>query len=113
MGDMVLYYSLADVAFVGGSLVNTGCQNIIEPAALGLPVITGPSLFNFQKVSDLLRDAGGMLVVEDSTALAQAVQRLLQDAVARSETGSKARAEVLRNQGAAERLNEMLAVLLQ
>lgn len=113
MGDMVLYYSLADVAFVGGSLVNTGCQNIIEPAALGLPVITGPSLFNFQKVSDLLREAGGMLIVEDSTALAHVVQRLLQDTVERNETGSKARAEVLRNQGAAERLNQMLAVLLQ
>src|SRR5690606_37776860 len=50
MGDMALYYGLADVAFVGGSLVPTGCQNVIEPASLGLPVLAGPSLFNFRHV---------------------------------------------------------------
>src|SRR5690606_27894990 len=65
MGEMPLYYAMADVAFVGGSLVDTGCQNILEPAALGLPVLTGPSLYNFQAISDALVAAGGQRVVAD------------------------------------------------
>ncbi len=112
MGDMVLYYSLADVAFVGGSLVNTGCQNIIEPAALGLPVLTGPSLFNFQRVSELLLGSGGMQVVADEQELAVVLCRLLQDAAECRRRGALARAEVLRNQGSAERLVAHLSGLL-
>jgi 3-deoxy-D-manno-octulosonic-acid transferase len=108
MGDMMLYYALADLAFVGGSLVDTGCQNIIEPAALALPVITGPSLYNFRKVSELLRDAGGMQVVGDARELATVVTTLLQDPLRRQEMGARARREVLRNQGAAGRLLELL-----
>jgi 3-deoxy-D-manno-octulosonic-acid transferase len=112
MGDMVLYYSLADVAFVGGSLVNTGCQNIIEPAALGLPVLTGPSLFNFLRVSELLMATGGMQVVTDHQQLALAVCHLLQDEPERNKRGALAKAEVQRNQGSAERLVTQLAGLL-
>lgn len=112
MGDMVLYYSLADVAFVGGSLVDTGCQNIIEPAALGLPVLTGPSLFNFQRVSELLVASGGMRVVTDAAALAEALCGLLQDTAERRRLGALARAEVLRNQGSAGRLVTQLSALL-
>jgi 3-deoxy-D-manno-octulosonic-acid transferase len=112
MGDMVLYYSLADVAFVGGSLVSTGCQNIIEPAALGLPVLTGPSLFNFQRVSELLVASGGMQVVADSSALAAELCRLLQDEAECRRRGMLARVEVLRNQGSTERLVAQLSSLL-
>lgn len=112
MGDMILYYSLADLAFVGGSLVPTGCQNIIEPAALGLPVLTGPSLYNFQKVSELLRAAGGMQVVNDPQALAARLRELLADDALRRTMGAAAKAEVARNQGAAQRLNELLDRLL-
>jgi 3-deoxy-D-manno-octulosonic-acid transferase len=111
MGDMVLYYALADVAFVGGSLVPTGCQNIIEPAALGLPVLTGPSLFNFQRVSELLVSSGGMQVVADEAELATALCGLLQDATERRRRGAQARAEAERNQGAAARLVAQLSVL--
>lgn len=103
MGDMALYYGLADVAFVGGSLVPTGCQNLIEPASLGLPVLAGPSLFNFRRVSELLQEAGGMHVVADVPGLAKAVVRLLQDSELREQMGTAARQEVLRNQGAAQR----------
>jgi 3-deoxy-D-manno-octulosonic-acid transferase len=112
MGDMVLYYALADAAFVGGSLVPTGCQNIIEPAALGLPVLTGPSLFNFQRVSELLLESGGLQVVADEKKLATALCLLLQDEPERSRRGALARAEVQRNQGSAERLVTHLSALL-
>lgn len=112
MGDMALYYGLADVAFVGGSLVDTGCQNIIEPAALGLPVLTGPSLYNFQRVSELLVAAGGQQVLADATALAEALAALLQDGDERRRRGAAARAEVERNQGAAQRLLALLTRFL-
>lgn len=104
MGDMHFYYALADVAFVGGSLVDTGCQNLIEPAALGLPVLSGPSLYNFQTVSDLLREQRGMIVVPDETALAKEVVMLLQQPGEARVMGERARQVVAGNQGATERL---------
>ena len=103
MGEMVYYFGLADLAFVGGSLVPTGCQNIIEPASLGLPVITGPSLFNFQAVSDQLLEAGGMIVVSHTDELARAVKALLDDPALRRTMGEAARAAVQANQGATAR----------
>lgn len=104
MGNMYFYYGLADIAFVGGSLVDTGCQNLIEPAALGLPVLSGPSLYNFQAVSELLREAGGMTVVADASALADAVLELLQDPPRGLTMGRQALAVVERNRGATARL---------
>jgi 3-deoxy-D-manno-octulosonic-acid transferase len=88
--------------------VDTGCQNIIEPAALGLPVLTGPSLYNFQAVSELLKDAGGMLVVQDETELAQQVVLLCQQAESAKSMGAKALNVVAQNQGAAEHLYQLL-----
>ena len=112
MGEMHYYFGLADVAFVGGSLVNTGCQNIIEPAAMGLPVITGPSRFNFQAVSDQLVAAGGLALVADSDELAKKVCELLADADQRRAMGEAARRTVEANQGATGRnlavINDLL-----
>jgi 3-deoxy-D-manno-octulosonic-acid transferase len=104
MGDMQFYYSLGDLAFVGGSLVDTGCQNIIEPAVLGLPILTGPSLYNFQAVSDLLLAAGGMEVVADADALGLRASELLQAPQLLSTMGDNARSVVAANQGATTRL---------
>lgn len=108
MGDMQFYYSLADLAFVGGSLVDTGCQNIIEPAALGLPILTGPSLYNFQAASELLCAAGGMEVVADAHALGLRVAALLQAPELLSAIGAKAEAVVATNQGATTRLSKVI-----
>lgn len=108
LGEMQFYYACADVAFVGGSLVDTGCQNIIEPAALGLPVVTGPSLFNFQAVSELLLDAGAMLVVADVNDLANQVQVLMQDKVKRRHMAEAASATVKSNRGATENQKQLI-----
>lgn len=108
MGDMHFYYALADIAFVGGSLVDTGCQNLIEPAALGLPVLSGPSLYNFQAVSDLLREQRGMVVVPDEAALARELVNLLQQPEAAQLMGARARQVVAGNQGATERLSALI-----
>lgn len=112
MGEMQYYYGLADIAFVGGSLVNTGCQNIIEPAAIGLPVITGPSLFNFQAVSEILKAAGGMLVAEDAVVLANEVKQLLDNPQRRKVMGDAARDAVQANQGATARNLVIISGLL-
>ncbi len=108
MGDMHFYYKLADVAFVGGSLVDTGCQNLIEPAALGLPVLSGPSLYNFQAVSDLLREHSAMIVVPDESALAKEVVKLLRQSEEARVMGERARQVVAGNQGATERLSALI-----
>lgn len=108
MGDMHFYYSLADIAFVGGSLVDTGCQNLIEPAALGLPVLSGPSLYNFQAVSDLLREQRGMIVIPDESGLAREVVQLVQQPAEARLMGERARQVVAGNQGATERLGALI-----
>jgi 3-deoxy-D-manno-octulosonic-acid transferase len=108
MGDMYFYYGLADLAFVGGSLVDTGCQNIIEPAALGLPILTGPSLYNFQAVSDMLLAAGGMEIVADAEALGVRAAELLQAPQLLAAMGQRAKAVVATNQGATTRLSKVI-----
>ena len=112
MGEMHYYFGLADIAFVGGSLVPSGCQNIIEPAALGLPVITGPSLFNFQSVSDQLIETGGLIKVANENEFAATVQDLLENSEARLAMGKAAQISVQTNQGATTRnfqvINELL-----
>ena len=112
MGEMHYYFGLADIAFVGGSLVNTGCQNIIEPAAIGLPVITGPSRYNFQAVSDDLIAAQGMRVVADARELAQTVKALLAQPQRRKAMGDAALDVVRANQGATAKNLAMINELL-
>jgi len=112
LGEMHYYLSLADITFVGGSLVPTGCQNIIEPAALGLPVVTGPSLYNFQSVSEDLLAAKGMRVIQDAEELAKVLGRLFADQEEREEMGRAARHVVEVNQGATTRNLELISNLI-
>lgn len=112
MGELVMLYACADVAFVGGSLVPNGGHNYLEPAALGLPVLSGPHRFNFTEISELLEGAEALQVVSDERALALAVQALLGDEAARERAGAAGRAVVQDNQGALERLLAGIARLL-
>ena len=54
MGEMMAYYSVCDLAFIGGSLTDNGCQNMLEAASLSKPIIFGPSVFNFEEISKQL-----------------------------------------------------------
>ncbi len=103
MGEMLTYYSVSDVAFVGGSLVDTGCHNILEPAALGLPVFVGPSQFNFQTICEQLEEAGALQTVADERALADAVIDAFRNADKRSAMGRAGQELVQENRGALER----------
>ena len=112
MGELLFLYALADSAFVGGSLVPNGGHNLLEPAALAKPVISGPHLFNFLEIAAMLREAGALQEVDDAEGLAVAVQRLFelpQDARKMADAGLK----VLKaNQGALQRLLDGLGRLL-
>ena len=112
MGELLFLYALADTAFVGGSLVPNGGHNLLEPAALAKPVLSGPHLFNFLEISAMLRDAGALEEVDDAQGLALAVQRLFelpQDARRMGQAGLQV---MQRNQGALQRLLDGLGRLL-
>ncbi|MGY3904710.1 lipid IV(A) 3-deoxy-D-manno-octulosonic acid transferase [Aeromonas lusitana] len=112
MGELPLMMAAADLAFVGGSLVPIGGHNLLEPAALGKPCLTGPAYFNFSDITRQLVAQGGAAVVEDAAALGARVSELLSEAGKRREMGEQARAVVLRNQGALARtLSHCLASL--
>lgn len=108
MGEMLSYFSVSDIAFVGGSLVPTGCHNVLEPAALGLPVIVGPSQFNFQTICEQLEEAGALQSVADEQALANAVLLLFEDADLRQRMGDAGRAVIQENRGALQRSYEIV-----
>lgn len=79
MGELCLLYAASDVAFVGGSLVPVGGHNLIEPAALHLPLISGHYLHNFLAVSELLKKANALIIVNDSQSLSNATSRLFKN----------------------------------
>ena len=113
MGELPLFYAAADVAFVGGTLVERGGHNVLEPAALGLPVLFGPHVFNFADISRRLLEAGGARTVGDSDSLGRAVIDYLHDADLRHTTGAKGRAFVESNRGAGDRVLAMVSPHLE
>ena len=104
MGELPLFYAAGDVAFVGGSLVSAGGHNMLEPAALGVPVIFGPHVFNFADISRKLIEHDAAEQVHDAEQLAQRICALFADANMRHAAGQRARDFVLRNGGAGERV---------
>ncbi len=112
LGELLDFYAAADVAFVGGSLVPVGGHNLLEPAALGRPVATGPFVFNAAQVADILIECGGARVVSDTESLAACIGAWLQDAPERARVGGLGRAAVEANRGALERLMALIEPLL-
>lgn len=108
MGELLFLYALADIAFVGGSLVANGGHNPLEPAALAKPVLSGPHMFNFLEIGAMLREAGALVEVNDAQGLATAVRQWIElprDAVRSGEAGL---AVMRANQGALNRLLDAL-----
>ena len=104
LGELVDFYAAADVAFVGGSLVPIGGHNLLEPAALGLPVLAGPHLFNSPDTARTLREFAALTIVRDAPALAAAVALLLADPALRARQGAAGSAAVAASRGAREQL---------
>jgi len=113
IGDLFTLFGAADVAFVGGSLVPHGGQNILEPAAWGRAPIYGPHLENFLWAKHILEAAGAGIMANDAAALAQAVRHLLDHPQEREELGRRAQSALVPHQGAARRQAELIAGLAQ
>ena len=103
MGELLLFYAMADVAFVGGSLVATGGHNPLEPAAFSCPVVVGPYTFNFQQITNEMV-ALGAAVQTDTKEIALAVLTWLDDQDARKNAGKIGQRFVQNNRGALEKL---------
>ncbi len=113
LGELLDFYAACDVAFVGGSLVPIGGHNLLEPAALGLPILTGPHNFNGEDIARLLISRGAAQVVADSRALGRTVTALLSDPAERARIGAEGRASVDGNRGALAKLLGLINPLLQ
>lgn len=104
MGDLPLLYASCDVAFVGGTLVPVGGHNLLEPAAVGIPVIMGPHVFECAEICRQLLEVNAATQITDTQQLAQAVTLYLSDAPLNKHTGDNGRLFVVQNRGALERL---------
>lgn len=109
MGEMLAYYAAADVVFVGGSLKPFGGQNLIEPCAVGRPVIFGPHTFNFESAAQAALAEGAGLRARDAGEAVAMAAALLEDGARRSEMGARAARFARTNRGALERLFAWLA----
>lgn len=113
MGELLLLYAAADAAFVGGSLVPTGGHNMLEPAAIGLPVLTGPHIENFSEIGGLLSANGALEQVSDSAALARGILALLRHPNQGRAQGRRGEATVAANTGALAATLEHIEAALQ
>jgi 3-deoxy-D-manno-octulosonic-acid transferase len=118
IGELQSVYSLASIVFVGGSIADTGGHNILEPAAVGAAVITGPYTYNFQLVVKKFLDAGAIVQLQpmsDSAAIVELgnlISELLSDPKRRQDLGARARSLVAQNRGATERTLHLLGSIL-
>jgi 3-deoxy-D-manno-octulosonic-acid transferase len=113
MGEMLLMYAVADVAFIAGSFAPIGGHNMLEAAVQGKPILSGPALFNFADISTALVAADGMVVVQDAAELSATVIRFFQDAATRLQCGERARQFVDANRGALGKQLQLIETLLK
>lgn len=111
MGELSLMYACSDVAFVGGSLEPLGGQNILEPSALGVPVVFGPHMFNFPEISRWAVNDGAGRMVKDRQALESALAELLANPSLRDEMGAQGLAMIEKHKGALDRNFTLLYTL--
>ena len=109
MGEMMSYFSISDIAFIGGSLSNNGGQNMLEAASLSKPIIFGPSVFNFEEISKKLLDDGSAMQVSSAEELMQAISELLLDNEKRKLIGQSAKTTFENNRGAVAKVFKAIA----
>jgi 3-deoxy-D-manno-octulosonic-acid transferase len=112
LGELLLMYSASDVAFVGGSLVSVGGHNLMEPAVLGKPILSGPILFNFYQVSQLLLNGDALLIINNSAELAEKVLRCFSEAAFVKKLGENAVKVVMQNRGALQKQFDVIKMTL-
>ncbi len=112
MGEMATYYGVADCAFIGGSLLPFGGQNMIEAAALGIPALFGPHTFNFSEAAQQAVAAGAAIRVDDAESLCWEVALLMRDGARRMAMGQAGRELCERHRGATERTMAVVSRLM-
>jgi 3-deoxy-D-manno-octulosonic-acid transferase len=113
LGEMMIFYGASDVAFVGGSLVPVGGHNMLEPAALGLPILAGPHNYNAQDIADMMIAGEAASIVFDADELAEQVGAHFADPEMRARRGASGRHIVAENRGATDRMLRLLEPLLE
>jgi 3-deoxy-D-manno-octulosonic-acid transferase len=113
LGELQLFYAAADVAFVGGSLVPIGGHNLLEPAVLGLPMLSGPHTHNAQDIAEVLSECGALRIVRSREELAQRIAAWFEDPELARDDGRRGQEVVAQSRGAVDRLVEMVAPLLE
>jgi 3-deoxy-D-manno-octulosonic-acid transferase len=113
LGELLDFYAAADVAFVGGSLVPIGGHNLLEPAALGLPILTGPNNSNSEAAARQLIANGAAEIVQGPQDLGEKVAKLFADPGARERMGAAGRAFVEANKGALTKLLGLVVPLIE
>jgi 3-deoxy-D-manno-octulosonic-acid transferase len=112
MGEVPLFYAAANVAFVGGTLIPVGGHNLLEPAALGKPVVSGPHLFNTQEIANMFEKLGASITVSDAGQLGEAVVDLLANPDTAIDMGNRGLEIVQLNRGSLDRLLTLLEPLV-
>jgi 3-deoxy-D-manno-octulosonic-acid transferase len=110
---MLKFYSVADLVFLGGSLVPVGGHNALEASALQKPVIFGPYMHNFKDISTLLITTGGGIQIKDRDELPNMLEQLLDDPVRRKKMGEAGHALLQQNAGATRRTLKVIQQVLE
>ena len=113
MGELSGMYSLADVAFVGGTLVPVGGHNLLEPAIYGVPVLFGPYVDHFKEEAKILIQSGGGIQVKDEEELFLNLSSLLSDKQRRTELGEKAKEAIQKETGVSQRTADLIFSFLE
>ena len=113
MGEMFMYYAACDIAFIGGSLLKLGGQNLIEACALGKPVLTGPYTFNFEAITEDAIGAGAACRIQTASEMMAKANELFNHDNLRSDMGMKAQEFAQNQHGATDRTMSLLAPLLE
>ncbi len=113
MGELKLLYGVADICFVGGSMVPVGGHNILEPAVVGIPITFGPYMTNFKEIAKNVLDLGAAIQCMDNQAIKNAVILLNKDIDYRINMASKAKRFIKTNQGATERIERLITERLR
>ena len=112
IGKLVSFYAIADIVFMGGTLIKKGGHNIIEPAALGKPILYGPNMSNFRDISGLFIENNCAIMAHDQKELKDRISFLLDNPQSAASLGKRAQALVIANRGATHRNIECIKSLL-
>ncbi|TXT25197.1 MAG: 3-deoxy-D-manno-octulosonic-acid transferase [Gallionellaceae bacterium] len=113
MGEMFAYYAACDLAFIGGSLLPFGGQNLIEACIVGKPVIIGPHTYNFAQAGQSAVECGAAVRVQDSASLAQTLRQMISEPERMAESGKAGRRFVSASLGATERALHLISLSIE